>query len=321
MKKIPSLLAITGSIDPSHAQFHSSKNEGEKKKLLIQKRSLVGTLGSFSEIEKINKAEKDGNVINPYSNIQTVDGCFLPLEHHNLHVSGTVKFSNMIDSISSNDPDTIQSLKAFYASEKGQEAIDEIAKRTVVQFLKAAPLHRNARAKSIELSVGYLESSFVIKVDHATTFDSDLSLEAQGLADTIAKALLGDINDIFVMRYEYIADVGLGQEVYPSEEFSGSAGKTLFRLKDEEAGMHTQKIGNGLRTIDTWYAENAVQPIPVDPFGPDKKNGCLRRTKKSVFKHIEALIRNKELNYDETCYLMASIIRGGVYSGKSEDKS
>jgi len=66
--------------------------------------------------------------------------------------------------------------------------------------------------------------------------------------------------------------VGAGQEVFPSQELIldrelGQKRKTLYDV-DKVAAIHSQKIGNALRTIDTWY-EGADEngPIAVEPYG------------------------------------------------------
>ncbi len=44
--------------------------------------------------------------------------------------------------------------------------------------------------------------------------------------------------------------------------------KILYHVNDV-AAMHSQKIGNAIRTIDTWYPdfEKHKKPIAIDPYG------------------------------------------------------
>lgn len=309
---LPSLLSITGSIDPTHAIFFSSENGSAESKqpLNVQKRSLLGTKGSYSELAKIKDDTK------PEGNIQTVDGCFLPNDHEYLHVVGGLKLVNMIDSVTSNNAEVMTLIKKYYEGEDANPAIDEIACRTVIRLINGSPLFRNARAQSIALNIEYEGQNFNVDIDHKVDFDSQLDGPTQVLAERIATALKGGVDDILVMNYEYVVHVGRGQEVYPSEEYTGDRDKKLFRVKGEQAGLHTQKVGNALRTIDTWYEDGATHPIPVDPFGPDKKHGRLNRTTNHVFDHLENMFNNKSMGFSEHCYLTASLIRGGVYSGK-----
>ena len=70
--------------------------------------------------------------------------------------------------------------------------------------------------------------------------------------------------------------IGKAQEVYPSEELvldkgkgKGKKSKILYEV-DGVAGMHSQKIGNAIRTIDTWYPdydEVNTGPIAIEPYG------------------------------------------------------
>ncbi|MEI4850471.1 type I-F CRISPR-associated protein Cas7f/Csy3, partial [Klebsiella pneumoniae] len=75
---------------------------------------------------------------------------------------------------------------------------------------------------------------------------------------------------------EAYALIGMGQEVYPSEELvfnkdkgNGEKSKVLYAV-DGIAAMHSQKLGNAIRTIDTWYPEFSdahIGPIAIEPFG------------------------------------------------------
>ena len=70
------------------------------------------------------------------------------------------------------------------------------------------------------------------------------------------------------------AKVGKAQEIYPSEELvlekgKGKKSKVLYSV-DNIAAMHSQKIGNALRTIDTWYPDYdtaGVGPIAIETYG------------------------------------------------------
>ena len=145
----------------------------------------------------------------------------------------------------------------------------------------------------------------------------------------INSAFSGTEKDVLILNFEYIINVGYGQEVYPSQEFleNVKGKKILFETiydNSKITGMHSQKIGNGLRTIDNWYSSDDDRvAIPVDPFGPDKKRGVFRRKNNN---HVYEIMDNivKEYNNDSVVldfsssdmhYFIASLLRGGVYSG------
>jgi len=315
---LPSLLSLTGAIDPSHAAMSGSKGFTDKGNLIaIQSRTVLGTLGSAAELKKI-KADTA-----PSGNPQKVDGCFLRMDQDTLHVEGTVRISNMIDMTNCNDSQVLNKIREYYGDSQNEQYFAEIAYRTLIQFAKGAPLHRNGRSKEIRLRLSCEESDVSFKVDPRANFKSSLEgfdPDLTNIQDKIVKALTGGIDDILLLTYHYQVFLGDGQEVYPSEEFvEGSSDKVLFSLSNGQAGMHTQKIGNGLRAIDTWYEEDTNHNIPVDPFGPDKRFNLLRRGNKadSVYGHIEKMINDDGLSDAQHCYLIASLIRGGVYSSKA----
>lgn len=67
--------------------------------------------------------------------------------------------------------------------------------------------------------------------------------------------------------------MGKGQEIYPSEELildkgKGKKSKVLYHV-DGTAAMHSQKLSNAIRTVDTWYPQEEGRriPIAIEPYG------------------------------------------------------
>ena len=87
-----------------------------------------------------------------------------------------------------------------------------------------------------------------------------------------------------------------------------------------QAALREQKIGNALRTIDTWYPayEERLVPISVEPNGAnlDMKEFFRKKGDASGFKLMQ---RVGELDPEtpEGLFLLACLIRGGVFSGKA----
>ncbi|WP_130943655.1 type I-F CRISPR-associated protein Csy3, partial [Klebsiella quasipneumoniae] len=96
---------------------------------------------------------------------------------------------------------------------------------------------------------------------------SDKSLDE--LAREIEKGLSGE--GFVLLNVEAQVFLGAGQEVFPSQELvldSNSSKSRLLYQVDDIAGMHSQKIGNALRTIDTWHPEaDELGAIAVEPYG------------------------------------------------------
>ena len=90
--------------------------------------------------------------------------------------------------------------------------------------------------------------------------------------------------------------------------------------------MHSQKIGNALRTIDTWYPafddiEESAGPIAVEPYGAVTNLGKAYRTpkdKQDFYTFFDGWSRGDKLErIEDEHYVMATLVRGGVF-GESE---
>ena len=128
-------------------------------------------------------------------------------------------------------------------------------------------------------------------------------------------------------RWHGYVRMGAGQEVYPSQELILDKGKSdkskvLYDVKGI-AGMHSQKIGNALRTIDTWYPdEDGVGPIAVEPYGSVTALGKAYRQpkqKQDFYNLLDGwMIKDQVPAIEQQHYVIATLIRGGVFgeSGK-----
>ena len=82
--------------------------------------------------------------------------------------------------------------------------------------------------------------------------------------------------------------------------------------------MHSQKIGNALRTVDTWYPgadENG--PIAVEPYGSVTTQGRAYRQpkdKQDFYNLLDAwVLRDKVPPLEQQHFVVATVIRGGVF--------
>jgi len=90
--------------------------------------------------------------------------------------------------------------------------------------------------------------------------------------------------------------------------------------------MHSQKLGNALRSIDTWYpefddAEKSAGPIAIEPYGAVTNLGKAYRTpkdKQDFYTFFDKWARGTELErIEDEHYVMATLVRGGVF-GESD---
>ena len=157
------------------------------------------------------------------------------------------------------------------------------------------------------------------------------------LSARIADALCGRISYL-LLEIEACVLMGHGQEVYPSEELifdkgngkKGKKSKVLYQVNGM-AAMHSQKIGNALRTIDTWYPGYSASdfgPIAIEPYGAvttlgkffrDPRDPRDPKDKVDFYTLFDAwstgTVPENETDKD---YVMAVLVRGGVFgvSGK-----
>ena len=92
--------------------------------------------------------------------------------------------------------------------------------------------------------------------------------------------------------------------------------------------MHSQKIGNAIRTIDTWYPQTDSEnlgPIAVEPYGAVTSLGKAYRTPKDKHDFYTLLddwvIKDKIPEQDQQHFVMAIFIRGGVFGKSEKEKS
>ena len=150
------------------------------------------------------------------------------------------------------------------------------------------------------------------------------------LASLIAEALCGKTKGPLIISVEAYAKIGKAQEVYPSEELvldkgKGDKSKILYSVNGT-AAMHSQKIGNALRTIDTWYPDFKtanIGPIAVEPYGAVTNLGRAFRTPKDkadFYTLFDKFAAGGTLeSIEQEHYVMAVLVRGGVFGQSSKE--
>ena len=91
---------------------------------------------------------------------------------------------------------------------------------------------------------------------------------------------------------------------------------------DGVAAIHSQKIGNASRTIDTWY-EGAAElgPIAVEPYGSVTTQGKAYRQPKQKMDFYSLLdnwlLKDQVPPAEQQHFVMAVLMRGGVFGDAS----
>lgn len=187
-------------------------------------------------------------------------------------------------------------------------------------------------AEKIEVQVKDIQSpdnSWTFDATKYSLLDFDSSdNQINSLSQKIAEALSGK-SRFLLLEINAFAFIGRAQEVYPSEELvmdkgKGKKSKILYSVNDI-AGMHSQKIGNTIRTIDTWYPngdELNSRPIAIEPYGAVTNLGRAYRTPKDkadFYTLFDQWSRGAALSEHDEHYVMAVLVRGGVFGESGKD--
>lgn len=338
--KTASILSFERKIDPSDALFSAGSwdHRFESKSWVsvgVFQKSVRGTISNRVKNKNQDSAKFDASI--QAANLQTVDSSTLPSFADTLKTRFTLRVLGATGAPSScNNGDYAQKLSAMIKDYVATQGFNELASRYAINLANGRFLWRNRTgAESIEIHVNWLKAGSIHKswVFDAFTFSlRDFSIPAKSTSDIheLAQAIeLGLSGETHVLL-EVIAFVraGDGQEVFPSQELildkgseKGSKSKTLYTVNNT-AAMHSQKIGNALRTIDTWYPEeDSLGPIPVEPYGSVTTVGKAYRQPKDKCDFYSLfdtwVLKGKSPAVEQQHYVIANLIRGGVF-GESE---
>lgn len=337
--KTASVLAFERKLDPSDALFNAGKwvdrKNGENwPSIGINTKSVRGTISNRLSTKDQDPAKLDASIQSP--NLQTVDVATLPNNADTLRARFTLRVLGGAGTPSAcNNADYQAKLQATVQQYVSTTGFAELARRYATNLANGRFLWRNRMgAEQIEIQVRQLAQgeaaqswefdalSFSLRDFAATTPALDT------LAQTIKHGLSGESHTLLeVIAYARIGD---GQEVYPSQELildkgdkKGQKSKTLYKVGDV-AAMHSQKIGNALRTIDTWYPQDEessdLGPIAVEPYGSVTSQGKAYRQPKDkadFYNLLDAwVLKDKAPASGDQHFVMATLIRGGVFGEK-----
>lgn len=338
---IASVLAFEKKLVPSDGYMYGTSwdNRGEVTPLKLREKSVRGTISN-----RFNKTDSktflddpmklDAKVENP--NLQRVDACALEPQQDTLKLDFTLKILGGITQPSAcNNALFKQSYSAAAKAYIDKHGFTELATRYATNIANARFLWRNrVGAEQIEVHVRAsnktVNTSWMFDATNfkLREFDSG-STDINELATLIANVLASE-DDFLLLDVNCYVQVGNAQEIYPSEELvldkgKGEKSKILYDVNDI-AAMHSQKIGNAIRTIDTWYPdfedqEQSAGPIAIEPYGAVTNLGRAYRTpknKQDFYTFFDAWARGEQLTrVEDEHYVMAVLVRGGVF-GESD---
>ncbi len=334
---IASVLAFEKKLVPSDGYMYGTQwdDRSQESVLHLVEKSVRGTISNrLKAAVKNDPAKLNAEVEKP--NLQRVDACSLHPDQDTLKLSFTLKvLGGLAEPSACNNAKFKLGYQQAVRSYIEQHHFTELARRYAANLANARFLWRNrVGAENVEVQVKALNKG----AEQAWTFDAaalstrhfeQQSAEIGSLAERIAAALSSD-DAFLLLEITCYAQVGKAQEVYPSEELvldkgKGEKSKVLYHVQNQ-AAMHSQKIGNALRTIDTWYPEfdnpeETAGPIAVEPYGAVTNLGRAYRTpkaKQDFYTFFDQWARGAELDRTEDeHYVVAVLVRGGVF-GESD---
>lgn len=305
------------------------------KKILYSKPTVVLTQKlspSIAYMYGTNWDEEHRNEMVPISvvpvikaNLMAEDTCSLPFNMDTLMVRfNMVVFSDIGVSCAGNAREFEKKLRHSVANYVEKTGLRELAYRYAYNIASARFLWRN-RLSADNITVVIEAGDVKLTVD---AYDYSLKSfeykdELEPLAAKIAETLAGKDTHLYIDVKAY-AQIGCGLPVFPSEEFvankeDNGKSKVLYQHSGI-AAMHSQKIGNAIRTIDTWYddfgTDKGVGPLAVEPFGHSYSRYQDFRNiadGNDFYTLLNKFVNGESLSEGEEHFVVAMLIRGGKF--------
>lgn len=332
--KTASVLAFERKLDPSDALFHAGKWEERTSAthwaaVSIREKSVRGTISNRLKTKDQDPAKLDAAIESP--NLQTVDVAALPSGADTLKVSFTLRVLGGTGNPSAcNDADYLQKLLDTVHAYTQTNGFGELARRYAFNLANGRFLWRNRiGAEQVEVRVSHFVDGaakdtwvFDALAMPLRSFDAAgaASTSLDALAKLVEEGLAGERH--VLLQITAFARIGAGQEVFPSQELildrgRGDKSKTLYDVGGI-AGIHSQKVGNALRTIDSWYpGADELGPIAVEPYGSVTTQGKAYRQPKEKLDFYNLLdgwiIKDKVPPLEQQHFVIATLVRGGVF--------
>jgi len=318
---LPNMLAFERKLEPSDGlMFSGVWGDGQKPQMdnwtaikVAQRknRSTQSAFGTKDEDKtKPNPVSSDNDDANLYHGDDTLKVSF------SLRVIGDLGAP-----FGCNDPDFSTKIKTKVLAYKS-EGLRELAYRYAHNIAAGRFLWRNRVAAEklyIQITVNNQDTVVFNGYDFSLkTFENQRdNADLIKAANAIFEGLNSD--DQFVcLTIDAFVKLGKGQHIFPSQVMNmGEKKKVLFKL-DNYAAMTCVKIGNAIRTIDDWY-DNAELPIAIEPFGAVTQQGqAFRKTKTDLYTLMMKWVNDEEVSENDKKFVLANLIRGGVFGGKAE---
>ncbi|MDO5679147.1 MAG: type I-F CRISPR-associated protein Csy3 [Pelistega sp.] len=329
-----SVLAFERKLEISDATFDQKDSQNFNSKLspvVVREKSVRGTISNRLKNTIANDPAKLDAEIQK-ANLQTIDVATLDEDKDTLVVKWSCKILPFDGKPSVCNDSTYQAKLLSTVGDYLQDlGVAELARRYANNIVNARWLWRNRMgAEAIQVKVNAQidgEEQTLVFENVKSLSLNDFSWQHNDL-ETLRKWIVqGLTGEAFVILYiEAHVNVGYGQEVYPSQELildkQDRKSKVLYEVNGK-AGMHSQKVSNAIRTIDTWYAENVQFPIASEPYGAVTTLGtAFRQPKvKNDFYTLfdDWILKDKKPEVEQQHYVVSVLLRGGVFGSSGKE--
>ncbi len=329
-----SVLAFERKLDMSDGVFWqlNSQTDTAPRPIDVREKSVRGTISNrLKNVIANDPVKLDAET--EKANLQTVDVAALDADNDTLLVKWSCKVLPFTGrpNVCNNQAYQAKLLEIVntYITNHG---VTEVSKRYAANIANARWLWRNRLgAQSIQVTgkCQFNGAETVIVFNDAIERSLQSFNQSDEKLSQLQQLIEAGLNGsaFIILNIEAKAIVGLGQEVYPSQELILDTGKkkskVLYQI-NQQAGMHSQKIGNAIRTIDTWYGDNVQFPIAIEPYGAVTTLGTAFRKPKPDKNDFYTLFDNWILkdqvpSVEQQHYIIAVLIRGGVFGASGKE--
>jgi len=326
---LPTVLAFDRKLEPSDALMYSGcwedlSNEKQWDAIELFERRNRAVKSNFKAEVLEDEVELKKQVAE--ANLSWGDDAALTHAHDTLKVSFSLRIVSNIDEPSVCNSPSFEKLYKDKVSSYLAAELNELANRYAYNIANARFLWRNRLdAQQVKVHVNHSSlkepinfNSYNYKINQTTSNDAKVIR----LAELIKKGLLGE--EKILLTINAFAQLGEGQRVWPSQEMvlnspKGEKSRHLFYINRDSkriAAMHSEKIGNAIRTIDDWYDKHQEiqMPIAVEAYGSVTQRGDAYRSNKTDFKTLLLKwLNDKPVTNEQKHFVVAMLIRGGVF--------
>jgi len=231
---------------------------------------------------------------------------------------------------------------------KNTYGFEELAFRYICNIVNARWTFRNKfNTDDMNVTIEILKSkNLKNETIFKYTFDNDfLETNKKALtfftydykSDPNMKVFVDAVTEVFndnknVVKFKVSCDLNLqnGAKVYPSELFltntsEDDPSKQLYS-NEKGAAFSDVKIGNAIRTIDTWYPdfEKNQTPLPINPYAHERMLSIAWRTNANqadFFNLLNTMLKPdcgvSTMTENELHFIFANIIRGCLAGTKN----